>query len=105
MPIIPLKQSITIKKAGEDDGWGGTSPGEEIVYNARVSEKHEVVTNQFGDEVVSTARIYLDKLADVRYDDTVTYEDELGRTIERKPVSIVPVRDISGKAILTRIHI
>ncbi|RSL29094.1 hypothetical protein D7Z54_33055 [Salibacterium salarium] len=105
MPLIPLKQSITITKPGEDDGWGGTTPGEEVELSARVTETHEVVTNQHGDEMTSTARIYVDGLADVTYADTVLYADELGRTIDKEPISIAPVRGIAGASLLTKIHL
>ncbi|MFD2704634.1 hypothetical protein [Salibacterium lacus] len=105
MAIIPTHQSITITKAGESDGWGGTNPGEPFDVKARVTEMHEKVTNQHGDEVVSTAKIRVGATVNVTYDDTVYYEDELGRTIEKKPISIEPVRGIGGHVWLTKIHL
>lgn len=105
MPIIPLKQSILITRAGDSDGWGGNTSSETFELKARVDEKTQVVQNQFGDEVVSSCEILLDKLADIRYNDDIKYEDELGRKVERKPLRIEPVRAINGKAILTAVYL
>lgn len=105
MPIIPLKQSITVVRYGDIDEWGGGNVKETLIFRARVDEKTQVVQNQFGDELVSSAEIMLDKLADIRYDDDIVYEDELGREIKRKPLRIEPLRGINGKAILTVVYV
>lgn len=49
--------------------------------------------------------IYLDKLADVSYDDEITYTNELGVTIKRKPIAIQPKRGLSGKALITEVNV
>ncbi|MEK4360810.1 hypothetical protein NYE48_27775 [Paenibacillus sp. FSL M7-1455] len=49
--------------------------------------------------------IYLDRLADVTYDDTIQYTNELGVEIKRKPISIQPKRWINGKAVLTEVNV
>lgn len=105
MALIPLKQSITVTRAGESDGWGGSSTTESFTLKARVDEKTQVVQNQIGDEVVSSCEIMLDKLADIRYDDDITYIDELGRKVERKPLRIEPIRAINGKALMTVVYL
>lgn len=105
MPIIPLKQSITVVRYGDIDEWGGGNVKETLTFRARVDEKTQVVQNQFGDESVSSAEIMLDKLADIRYDDDIVYEDELGREIKRKPLRIEPLRGVNGKAILTVVYV
>lgn len=105
MAIIPLKQTITITKPSGSDGWGGTVPGSEQTYKARVTETTKVVTNKAGEEAVATLRIILDKLADVSYDDTITYSNELGVTVERTPLKIEIKRHISGKPLLTEVFV
>lgn len=105
MPIVPLKQTVTVTKPAFADGWGVLIPGAANVLKARVSEGTRVVTNRYGDEAVSSMTVLLDKLADVSYDDTITYTNELGVTIERTPISIQPKRGINGKAILTEVFV
>ena len=113
MPIIPLKQKITVKrvKTVNDpisdmyDGWGQPIPGDEITLDARVTEETKVVTNQAGEEAVTSLRIILDKLADVSYDDVITYTNETGVAVARKPVRIEIKRMLSGKPILTEVYL
>lgn len=105
MAIIPLKQTVTVTKPGKDDGWGGKEPGAVVTYKARVSEETNVVTNQYGEEATTSLRIILDKLPDVSYDDVITYRNELGVKVERKPVSIEVKRGINGKPLLTEVFV
>lgn len=104
MARVAMKQRITIERSVTDE-WGEEVLGDSIEYKARVDESSTLVRNRQGDEVVSAAQILLDKLADVQYDDYVTYTDELGRTIREKPIKIAPIRDIAGKATLTEVHL
>lgn len=105
MPIIPMKQTITVTKAGELDGWAAPTPGEEITYKARVTEETNVVTNDLGKEAVAKLRITLDKLADISYDDVITYTNELDVTVTKKPLSIEPKRMLNGRAIVTEVFV
>ncbi|RCX22955.1 hypothetical protein DFP94_101544 [Fontibacillus phaseoli] len=105
MALVPLKQNVTVTKPGADDGWGGTTPGAVITYKARVSEETNVVTNQYGEEATTSLRIILDKLPDVSYDDVITYTNELGVTVARKPVSIEVKRGLNGKALSTEVFV
>ena len=100
-----MKQTVTITRAGQSDGWGGYVPGQTITLPCRVDERTQVVQNQFGEEVVSSAEIMFSGLAEIYYSDTITYEDELGRKIERQPVRIEPVRWFNGKARLTVVYV
>jgi hypothetical protein len=103
--IVPLKQTITVTKAAELDGWAKPTPGEEVTLKARVTEETKIVTNAAGEEAVTSLRILLDKLAEVSYDDTITYTDEFGVTVARKPLSIAPKRMLSGRAIVTEVYV
>lgn len=100
-----MKQTITVTKAGELDGWAVPTPGEEIAYKARVTEETKVVTNSLGEEAVAILHILLDKLADVSYDDTITYTDEFGVTVARKPLKIAPKRMLNARAIVTEVFV
>lgn len=105
MPLIPMKQTITVTKAGGSDGWGGTAFGTPIAVKARVTEETNVVTNQAGEEAVASLRILLDKLADISYDDVITYTNELDVTVERKPLKVGVARGMSGRALLTEVFV
>jgi len=100
-----MKQEITVTKASELDGWAAPTPGEEITYKARVTEETKIVTNSAGEEAVTSLRILLDKLADISYDDTITYTDEFGVTVARRPLSIAPKRMLNARAIVTEVFV
>lgn len=105
MAIIPLKQSVTITRPGLDSGWGHAAPGEVIPLKARVVEETRVVKNEVGEEVISSMSAIFDKLPSISYGDILTFTNEFGVTVSRKPLSIEPRRGISGKAVLTEVFV
>lgn len=105
MAIVPKRQKITIIRSGGKDDWGVDLPDETIEKKARVDEITTVVQNQHGEEVVSTAQIWLSNLAEVYVTDTIEYTDELKRKFTRKPIKIEPIRMISGKAVETVVYV
>ncbi|MBU5211069.1 hypothetical protein MHI39_20195 [Heyndrickxia sp. FSL K6-6286] len=104
MPIIPLKQIITVIRKGEPDRWGNSTE-ETFVLKCRVDEGSKLVRNTLGQEVVAGMEITLDKLADIRYTDEIEYTDELNRTIKKAPIKIEVIRWISGKPKLTVVYV
>jgi hypothetical protein len=108
MPIIPMKQTIMVHRGSGTDEWGYALTPTTKSYKCRVDEKREVIDlagNALGEESVSKATIYLDKLADIRYDDVVEYTNELNVSIKRKPLKIEVKRGINGKPILTVVYV
>lgn len=105
MALVQKRQKITIIRSGGRDDWGVPLPDKKIEMKARVREKVSVVTNQHGDEVVSSAKIYLSNLAEVYVTDTIEYTDELNRSFKRKPINISPIRGVNGKAIETVVYV
>lgn len=107
MAIIPLKQKASVRKylADNNDGWATDDYAEPVDYAVRATERFEVVTNQLGEEVTASVKLTFDKMPDVGYDDMFSYTNELGHTIERKPISIKPTRMINGKATLTSVFL
>src|SRR5690625_1308203 len=106
MPFPAMKQTVTVTRSIEDGGgWGGGKSTETFDVMCRVDEKTQTVQNRFGDETVTTAEILMWKLVDVRYDDTITFRDELGNEIERKPVSIEILRWFDGKPRYTVVYV
>ncbi|WP_340028999.1 hypothetical protein MHB71_05120 [Paenibacillus sp. FSL H7-0940] len=105
MPLVAMNQTITVTKAGASDGWGDKTDDVVVVYKARVTEQTKTVVNTFGEEAVSSMTILLDKLPDISYDDTITYTNELGVTIARKPIAIKPKRMYSGRPGLTEVNV
>lgn len=106
MALIPLNQEVTVTRSEPDTGgWGGGGESVTVTHRVRVDEKLQKVENQLGDEVLSTAEIMFDKLADVEYSDTIKYVDERGREIERQPKLIEPIRMINGRAALTVVYL
>ena len=106
MAIIPMKQKATIKRPGAKDDWGNViSEPVEITLKCYVVEETAVVQNLLGEEVVTSAKFYFDKLADIRYDDEISYTNELGVTVERTPIKIGAIRMFNRKAAMTRVYV
>lgn len=105
MALIPMKQSVTVKRGGQLDAWGQPLPGEEIHHKVRVDEVSSEITDQNGAEVVASHQIIFDKLQDIRYDDAIYYVNELGVAVERNPKKIEVVRDFGGKALATVVYL
>lgn len=105
MAIIPLKQQVTVRRYGDVDEWGVSADFIENVLKARVDEQVTLVKNQQGEEVASSATIYLDKIADVQYSDVIIFKNELGFVLEESPKSITPKRSISGKTLVTVVSV
>lgn len=106
MSFPAMKQTITVTRAISDGGgWGGGQSTEQFDVACRADEVTEKVQNQLGDEVISTAQFMMAGLVDIRYSDTITFEDELGRKIERSPVRIEPLRWFNGKPRYTVVYV
>ncbi|KMJ58080.1 hypothetical protein AB685_14835 [Bacillus sp. LL01] len=111
MPIVPMKQTITVQRGGGLDEWGNPIPGELITMNCRVDEGTRLSASRSGgldrngETAVSFVRILLDKLADIRYDDILTFTNELGEEITGKPKEINVRRNVGGKPILTEVKL
>jgi hypothetical protein len=110
MPIIPMKQVITVTRGGDLDDWGNPTASIASELKCRIDEgstlskvRSEGVSK--GEETVADARIMLDKLADIRYTDTISFTNELGETITRQPKEINVKRGVSGKPIMTEVLI
>lgn len=110
MAIFPMRQTITVKRlSSERDVWGNPiAEAEEITLKCRIDEGSTAVKSRSNgviksEETVASARILLDRLADVRYTDIISYTNELGETMEKRPKEINVKRHIGGKAILTEV--
>lgn len=107
MAIIPLKQTVTVRKwlADNDDGWANEDWSAPTTYKVRATEKVEIVTNQLGEEKTASVKLLFDKLPDITYADEITYINEMDVKVTRTPLSIKPIRMINGKPTLTAIYL
>ncbi|WP_046214782.1 hypothetical protein [Paenibacillus wulumuqiensis] len=106
MAIIPLKQAVIVSKSsGQTTGWGHAGPGVDVPYKVRASEQMKLVKNQFGEEAVSSLTLLFDKMPDIRYDDVISFTNELGETIRLKPIAIQPRRHLSGRVLITEVNL
>lgn len=108
MAILPMKQTVTIKRGGTLDDWGNVVPGGEFTLKCRVDEGSSLqiyrsAGTKVGETVVVKARILFDKLTDIRETDTLVFTNELGITIEKSPIEINVKRGASGKPLLTEV--
>lgn len=113
MAIIPMKQTVTrIRTTGDE--WEGTQTTDRTTLKCRVQEGTKLVranatasatTGIQSSEVVSSAQIYFDKLADVALTDRFEYTNELGVTLTWAPITIEIKRDVGGKPMLTIVYV
>ncbi|SFX48656.1 hypothetical protein SAMN04487866_10959 [Thermoactinomyces sp. DSM 45891] len=106
MAIIPLRQIIKVSRSsGKLDEWGNPIPIEPFSIRCRADEGSFVVEDTGGKVVVSSLKVLLDKLADIRYDDEIEYTNEIGITIKRAPKRVNVKRDYVGKPVLTEVFL
>jgi len=110
MPIIPMRQTITIKRGEQLDDWGRPIPGQEFVLKCRADEGATIVQSRSGstirsEEFKAVARFLIDGLADIKYDDVIVFKNERDEIIERKPAEINVKRHVSGKPLLTEVYV
>ncbi|MEK3975513.1 hypothetical protein [Psychrobacillus sp. FSL K6-1267] len=114
MAIIPLKQTIEVKRAPSVDDYGEPVNPTPFTLKCRFVEKSELIkkyssgtgANQtMSAEVVANGQIFLNGYADILYTDTINYTDESGRTRTFSPLKIEPKRNFGGKAILTVVYV
>jgi hypothetical protein len=115
MAVLPLKQTVTIKRKGDVDRWGNPiKPDKMINMKCRFEEGAKLTrrtaqqpgaTQILSEEVVSSAQIYFDKFADVQLTDELIFKDESGNSRTFIPINIERIRGINGKAILTVVSV
>ena len=111
MAYVSMRQIITVKRGEVLDDWGNAAPSETtFTLNCRIDEgwalhSYRSGGNSGNEIVVSTARILLDKLADIRETDMISFTNELGQTIERSPKQISVKRNVSGRPVMTEVII
>lgn len=111
MAIIPLKQTVTIRKAtGETDRFNRPVFGEAVKYRCRFTEGTKLVKARSAGmitsaEVVSSARIYLEGFVKINMDDEISYIDESESLTVYNPISYDVIRGVNGKAMLTVVYV
>lgn len=110
MAIVPMRNEVSIARAGGVDDWGNPKPSESFTLMCRVDEGSKITVSKTGglnnaETAVAEAKILFDRLADIRYSDSITFKNELGVKITRKPMSINVKRMINGKPILTEVFV
>ncbi|MFL6479398.1 MAG: hypothetical protein ACJ8F5_00305 [Bacillales bacterium] len=108
MAILPMKQTVIIKRGGDLDEWGNVAPERTVTLKCRVEEGSSLRVYQSAgttasEVVVATARILFDKLADIKETDTIVFTNELGQTFEKTPKEINVKRGGSGKPLFTEV--
>ena len=107
MPIVPMKQTVTITPAtGVMDDFNRLQYGTPVSVKCRFQETITLVTSiASGKEAVSKATIFFDGLIDIDEKTRIEYTNENGVTVTRSPLSIAVKRHINGKPILTVVYV
>ena len=110
MALVPMKQTVSIKReSGELNIYGKRANVETLTKKCRALEGSHVTEDkasaEVGKTVVVSLKLLFDKLAEITYDDEITYVNELGTTYAGKPKNITVRRDFAGKAVLTEVFV
>jgi hypothetical protein len=108
MALIQMKQTV-IRIRKEGDEWEGTLQEIRTPMKGSINEGTKLVramtgTSASSSEVVSSAQIYFDKLADVLPTDIFEYTNELGIKRNYPPLNIEITR-LNGKPLLTVVSV
>ncbi|MBC9785863.1 hypothetical protein H1S01_15360 [Heliobacterium chlorum] len=101
--MIPMKQTVTIRKAGDLDIWGKPLYGEPTVYPCRIDASNKRVQQVNGQEAIATATILIKSLIPVGLSDQIEWSDELTQMYCKPPLTITVIRDFSGKPLFTQV--
>lgn len=113
MPMIPMKQTVTIRREVNEDEWG-EGVATEFTLKCRITEGAKLVrrTSSAGgpasissEQVVTAATIAFDKMPDIRLTDEIYYTDELGNQRFYQPINIETIRGPNGKPWLTEVNV
>ncbi|MBJ6364150.1 hypothetical protein ACFOQM_23290 [Paenibacillus sp. GCM10012307] len=106
MPMgISLRQQVTVYPPDSDDPNNPTPDSDPFKLRCRFQEGTEVVSDQHGREVVSSAQIFLDKFANVSAASEYEYVDETGAARRYTTVTTARKRWLNGKTILTVVYV
>lgn len=100
--MIPTNDTVTVSKVGGLDDWGRPIETSSVQLECRVDYRTEVVKTDNGEDAVSKAQIMIKGVALVTTDDTVSWTDAYG-THTANPLSVSPLKDLSGKVIFTKV--
>lgn len=104
--MIPLRQKVTIRRSnGETDQWGDPIGITVTDYSCRADEGSFLITDQNGNEIMTSLKVYLEGLIDVKYTDQIAYDNEAGIEIDREPQKIQVLRDFSGVPLFTVVFV
>lgn len=105
--FVPMPHKVTILTAGALDDWGISSEGKSTTVNARVSynTKKDAITVASGDSITFTARMLLEGLPDVEYEDYIVFVDERGKSFKKQPLEIDYKYDLSGSAVAVAVTV
>lgn len=107
MPLIPLKQTVLLRKtSGQSDGWGNVRFEEELIpLKCRVDEVTQTIENHEGKEAVVSLKVLFDKLQAISYNDEIEYTSEIDVTVRKKPEKIQVMRNMAGKPLFTVVYL
>lgn len=100
--MIPMKDELTIVTSGVLDDWGRPTGSLTRVIKGRIDYRNEVVTSDNGEDVVSKAIILMKGMVVLTVNDLVQWIDDYGEH-EESPISVSPIKDPSGKVVLTKV--
>ncbi|PEF03391.1 hypothetical protein COM97_27000 [Bacillus thuringiensis] len=110
MAIVPMKQEIKkTRSSGELNAWGKPEKVETVVLKCRATEGSHTTTDRsskiVGATIVCELKLIFDKLADITYDDEISYVNEAETEFKGRPKNIKISRDLGGKPILTTVYL
>ncbi|PEM65334.1 hypothetical protein CN613_25670 [Bacillus pseudomycoides] len=99
--LIPFNQkAVVIKSATDDWGMASDTPTE-TEYDVRVDYDSAIaMLSKDGKEVKTTAKIFFKGTPEIDYTDDIRFDG-----LERKPIRIQPLRDLSGAIFYTRVFV
>ncbi|MBC9786290.1 hypothetical protein H1S01_17670 [Heliobacterium chlorum] len=101
--MIPMKQTVTIRRAGALDIWGKPSFSKPTMYPCRIDASTKRIVQANGQEVVATANILMKELVALGVSDQIVWSDELHQSFTKSPLRISIIRDFSGKPLFTQV--
>jgi len=100
--MIPMPHKIELLRMGEPDIWGESTIEETVQLNGNIRSRTQVVTNSYGEEVISNYRVLFHKFVDVKTKDKIRFTEPNGEVIESEPIQVKFMRDLDGSVAFTK---
>lgn len=104
LSFFPYSAKVSLVTVGKPDLYGKPTNSDPVEYSCdiRMNTKNETFLDFMGEETVFTAKVLFPFPLKVKVNDKIIFEDDLGKTQERKVLAVQVKRDFARNIIAVK---